>query len=529
MAVSTRTPLKTSAARSLADASGVTTRLDFAGWREAARGFLQQRVPPSEAHFTGAQTSLFAPSLFAPSPSSSSSAAPQSINVPRAFLDLARLVTCHTDPSRLDLLYRLLWRLQEQRGLLDDLADVDVSQARRLEKNVHRDIHKLHAFVRFREIKAAPNSANNSNDSNDSNDSSSLDVDHFVAFHRPDFFVVQEATPFFARRFPQMRWSIMTPKGSAFFVDGVLSFGDAVHVDGFDGVDDAEALWRTYYAAIYNPARANPTAMRSEMPQKHWRTLPEASLIPALLQEAARRTSAYVDASGPDKAGARPFIPRGRPALAQLREAAVGCTGCALALTTSTSCPTQVVFGEGPATARVMIVGEQPGDEEDRVGRPFVGPAGRLLDELLVQAGIDRAQLYLTNTVKHFRHQLTETAAVGGTRERTKKHRLHERPTAADVKACRPWLDSEVAAIAPAAILCLGQTAARAVVDPRFEVGTGRGVVLTTSYAPRTVVTWHPAAILRAAPELQQQMRAQLLADLRLAVFEDGSSAGASP
>ncbi len=482
----------------------MTTRLDFAAWRAAARGFLQAGVPPAEARFASAQTSLFA----APS---SSLATPRSINVPRAFLELARLVSCHTDPERLELLYRLLWRLQQQRGLLDDLADVDVSQARRLEKNVHRDIHKLHAFVRFREIKGT---ATNGDDDN------GVTVDHFVAFHRPDFFIVQEGTPFFARRFPQMRFSIFTPKGSAFFVDGTLSFGDAVHVDPFDGVDDAESLWRTYYAAIYNPARANPTAMRSEMPQKHWRTLPEASLIPALLQEAARRTSAYVDASGPDKAGARPFIPRGRPALAQLREAAVGCTGCALAATTSTSCPTQVVFGEGPATARVMIVGEQPGDEEDRAGRPFVGPAGRLLDELLIEAGLERAQLYLTNAVKHFRHQLTEHASS--------KHRLHERPTAADVKACRPWFDSEVAAIQPAVIVCLGQTAARVVVDPRFEVGAGRGAVLATSYAPRTVVTWHPAAIVRAAPEQQPQMRAQLVADLRLAVQNDAVVAGVS-
>ena len=485
----------------------MTAPLDFESWRTAARSFLMQRVPPSQAIFAASQTSLFAPSSLASSLASSASpaASASAVNVPRAFLDLARLVCCHTDLHRFDLLYRLLWRLQTQRALLDDAADVDVCYARRLEKNVHRDVHKMHAFVRFREIKGTD----------------SDDRDRFVAFHRPDFFVVKEATPFFARRFPEMCWSIMTPKGSAFFVDGVLGFGDAVHHDEFDGVDDAEALWRTYYAAIYNPARANPDAMRTEMPQKHWRTLPEARLIPGLLQEAARRTSRYVDASGPEGAGARPFIPRGRPSLAQLHQAAVRCTGCALATTTTTYCPTQVVVGEGPADAQLVIVGEQPGDEEDLVGRPFVGPAGRLLDELLAEAGLDRAALYLTNTVKHFRHELVPSTSASTSTivqiEKTKKQRLHQRPTAADVKACRPWLESEIAAIEPRVIVCLGQTAARALVEPRFEVGVGRGEVLTTSFAPQTIVTWHPAAVLRAEPAQRLTLRAQLLDDLRLA------------
>lgn len=476
----------------------------FVRWRERARDFLRQGVPPADAVFARPQASLFA----APSSSSSSassSAGSSSVNVPRRFLELARLVCCHTDEARFDLLYRLLWRLQHQRALLDDAADVDVNAVRRLEMAVHRDIHKMYAFVRFRETRGAP-----------IGDGVVDGVDDgvaYVAFHRPDFFIVEEATPFFARRFPEMRWAIFTPRGSALFSPspqgasqqrGGLTFGAAVHVDpGAD--DDVEDLWRTYYAAIYNPARAMPRAMRAEMPQKHWRTLPEARLIPGLLQDAQRRTRSYVDAAGPDDAGARPFLPHGPVGLAQLRDAAVACTGCPLAQTTATSCPTQVVFGEGPDDARLVLVGEQPGDEEDVAGRPFVGPAGRLLDALLLEAGIDRGGVYLTNTVKHFRH------------ERQGKRRIHQRPTAHDVTACRPWLEREIAIVQPTVIVCLGQTAARAVVDPRCEVGDRRGAVIVTAFAPRTVVTWHPAAILRAEGERAATMRQELVDDLRLA------------
>ncbi|HEY1099133.1 MAG TPA: UdgX family uracil-DNA binding protein [Myxococcota bacterium] len=467
-----------------------TTTPRFEAWRAEARSFLLARTPPSQARFGGAQASLFgAPTATATTTTTTT------FTAPRAFLDLARTVSCHTASDRNDLLYRLLWRLQDKRDLLDDAADVDVCAARRLEKGVHRDIHKLHAFVRFREAVADDG------------------VACLVAFHRPDFFVVEAATPFFARRFPNDRWSIATPKGTASFIDGTLQFGAAVDVDPFAGVDDVEELWRTYYGAIFNPARARPEAMRAEMPIKHWRTLPEARLIPELLQQAQQRTSTYVDADSPKDGGARPFIPKQRVTLPQLREAAVGCTGCALSRTTATSCPTQVVFGEGPDDARIVIVGEQPGDEEDKVGRPFVGPAGRLLDELLRDAGLDRAALYLTNTVKHFRHTLTTTTDGAG---RPKKHRLHERPAATDVRACRPWLEREIATLQPTTILCLGQTAARAVVDPRAEVRALRGQVVTTSFAPRTIVSWHPAAILRADDATAMTMRAELLADLRL-------------
>lgn len=167
--------------------------------------------------------------------------------------------------------------------------------------------------------------------------------------------------------------------------------------------------------------------------------------------------------------------------LASLREAAAGCTACPLHLT-----GTQTVFGEGPADARVMFVGEQPGDKEDQEGRPFVGPAGRLFDELLEEAGIDRDEAYVTNAVKHFKWQPRG------------KRRIHQKPNAAEIAACRPWLDAELSVIKPKALVCLGATAAQALLGRQFRVSKDRGVPVESDLAPVVMATVHPSSILRS-------------------------------
>jgi DNA polymerase len=173
-----------------------------------------------------------------------------------------------------------------------------------------------------------------------------------------------------------------------------------------------------------------------------------------------------------------------KPTLTTLREAVQGCRACDLYKDT-----TQAVFGEGAARAEVMLVGEQPGDREDREGHPFVGPAGRMLDRALVEAGIDRTLAYVTNVVKHFHHS-----------ERGKR-RIHQRPRAEHIKACRPWLDAELAAVKPHVLVCLGAVAAQALVGRQVRVTQDRGRPLESDLAPVVVVTIHPSSILRERDE----------------------------
>jgi DNA polymerase len=181
-----------------------------------------------------------------------------------------------------------------------------------------------------------------------------------------------------------------------------------------------------------------------------------------------------------------------------LRKAAAGCTNCPLYRNA-----TQTVFGEGPERAVVMLVGEQPGDQEDRQGRPFVGPAGRILDEALADAGIPRDRTYVTNAVKHFKWK-----ARG-------KRRIHDKPNWSEVAACRPWLEGEAGAIQPQAIVALGATAARAVAGRTVAITRERGQPLESDLAPFVVATFHPSAVLRAQ-DRRDEMQAALTEDLRI-------------
>jgi uracil-DNA glycosylase len=187
-----------------------------------------------------------------------------------------------------------------------------------------------------------------------------------------------------------------------------------------------------------------------------------------------------------------------RRSLAALREAAAGCRGCDL-----WSNATQTVFGEGTASADVMLVGEQPGDAEDREGRPFVGPAGRLLDRALEEAGIDRAATYVTNVVKHFKWQ-----GRG-------KRRIHQKPNWTEIAACRPWLDAEFAVVQPRVLVCLGATAAQALLGRDFRVSRSRGELVDSPLAEIVTATVHPSSILRARDDEREREYAAFVEDLK--------------
>src|SRR6266446_2493426 len=189
------------------------------------------------------------------------------------------------------------------------------------------------------------------------------------------------------------------------------------------------------------------------------------------------------------------FFPK-RKSLKAFREAAADCKACDL-----WERGTQTVFGEGARRAEVMFVGEQPGNEEDLSGKPFVGPAGRLLDDALIEAGIDRTHTYVTNVVKHFKW------------EPRGKRRIHKKPNAHEIGACRPWLDTEIALVKPRAIVCLGATAAQALLGRRFKVTTGRGAFVASSLAPVVLATVHPSSILRAPDDESRRREMQRFVD----------------
>jgi probable DNA metabolism protein len=411
----------------------------------------------------------------------------------RALLDPALL---HSDAERFALAYRLLRRLRCEPHLLAIASDRDISRARDLAKAVRRDKHKMTAFVRFRETRG--------------DDGQPV----YVSWFEPDHHIVAATAPFFVRRFANMRWSILTPRRSAHWDGQQLTIGAGAEVAQAANDDPLEEIWRTYYAHIFNPSRLMVGAMRAHMPKKYWHNLPEASLIAPLIATAQQRSHDMIGAAptAPRRAAVAKTAPvcsplhfsgayAGFASLKQLREEGARCQGCPLHANA-----TQAVPGEGPTDARLMLVGEQPGDEEDLAGRPFVGPAGRLLDIALQRAGIDRSACFVTNAVKHFKFE-----ARG-------KRRLHRNPDRQEIERCRWWLDAERALIKPDLIVALGASAARSLIGRPVKVGEIRGQLIPLSASESLLVTVHPSYLQRLQGEdVKRREWHRFLGDLRLA------------
>ena len=223
---------------------------------------------------------------------------------------------------------------------------------------------------------------------------------------------------------------------------------------------------------------------------------------PILRAKAKQAKAPCTDKVGAITGSAADFMPQ-NPTIPKMREAANGCRGCALYL-----CSSHAVFSDGPLKARVMVVGEQPGDVEDKLGKTFVGPAGRLLDKVLDEVGLDRSELYLTNAVKHFKWA----------RATTNKRRIHKTPSAGEVRACFPWLKTEMKLLEPEIIVCLGATAAKAILGNSFSVMKSRGVPQKSPWAPLVIATVHPSSVLRAPSDQRGQARADFVADIRKVV-----------
>lgn len=252
---------------------------DFEGWRRTARRLLSAGVAPQDVVWRAddERDLFFNPEQELPEPTTGI------ILAPRAFVETASQAALNGDPERFAVLYRLLWRLQSERRLMNLASDPDVARVRTMAKAVYRDIHKMHAFVRFRLV------------------TDDDGAERFIAWHEPDHHIVEAAAPFFMRRFANMAWTILTPRRSADWNGEDLAFGPGAAARAAPGADDLEDVWRGYYGAIFNPARLNVKAMRAEMPKRFWRNLPEAALIKPLTEAAAARTEAMIakEASAP--------------------------------------------------------------------------------------------------------------------------------------------------------------------------------------------------------------------------------------
>jgi DNA polymerase len=347
----------------------------------------------------------------------------------------------------------------------------------------------MHAFVRFREIDG-----------------------RFVAFFEPEHHVVRRAATFFVNRFTNMRWAILTPELSIHWDGEHLSEGPgAARADAPSG-DPLEETWRTYYASIFNPARLKVGAMLKEMPRKYWRNMPETSLVQPLIAGAQAREAEMIQRSSADATivreglkhaieAERSIEPGGnlRASWEALLKDARKCTRCDLYKNA-----TQTVFGEGPLDASIMFVGEQPGDQEDLAGRPFVGPAGALFDAALEKAGIDRSTVYVTNAVKHFKFV-----------PRGKK-RIHSKPNAGEITACRWWIDHERELIRPPVTVALGATAAHSLFGKAMAIGKNRGASLSLADGSECWITVHPSFLLRIPEEdRRREERALFVRDLK--------------
>ena len=454
--------------------------VDFAGWRAASRRLALAGIPPDLAVWSvGTSSDLFADPGQTPAPTAA-------FSVPRALLELAETAIQANDPARFALLYALIWRAHRgEKRILEDMADPLVQRVHRLAQAVRRDTHKMRAFLRFRAVQAE-------------------ETTRYVAWFEPTHFILEANTGFFIRRFATMTWSILTPYRSAHWDGSELRLAEGASPAEVPDDDHLETYWRAYFSAIFNPARLKVDAMTSEMPKKYWRNLPEAAAIPELIRHAQSRTYAMVN---------QPVFSPERPARAAAhatpaREEAGTLGALAQEAATCRLCPlwqpaTQTVFGEGPAQARLMMVGEQPGDQEDLAGRPFVGPAGQMLDRAIAEAGIDRKLVYITNAVKHFKF------------EPRGKRRIHATPDRMEIEACRFWLDQERALLKPAITILLGASAARAVLGRAVTISRERGRLIPLPYG-QAMVTVHPSYLLRL-PDEESKAREylNLVTDLR--------------
>lgn len=442
---------------------------NFAQWRAAARALLAQGVRPEEVDWrdgASADASLF------DAPETAPAAPPveegiSSLRIPRDLLQQLETASCYRQPRRYALLYRILWRWQQGEREAWSAADEDGLELASMIKAVKREEHDMHAYVRFRERQ-------------------SDEGPRFVAWIEPTHDVLARVGRHFAERMGKASWMIATPDATLAWDGHRLEMAPPLPAPPTRQDDQGEALWLSYYRSTFNPARVNARLLQSHIPARHWKNLPESQVVPAMVKNAtagARKIGQF-EAVGRRQGStipiaaehAQPRRPRNAPAKEKLDQ----CRRCEL-----WERATQAVPGKGAAHARIMLVAEQPGDQEDLAGEPLIGPAGKLLDEALAAAGVARDSLYLTNAVKHF-----------GWEPRGKR-RIHKTPSQRNIDACHVWLEEELAKVQPKVIVALGSTALKAVSGMR-QVKLNESLGQPLEVDGRLVVScYHPSYVLR--------------------------------
>jgi DNA polymerase len=399
----------------------LSSETDWDGWRQAARRLVLAGIEPAELSWSVGGQ---------PDPLPDASG---SFNVSRALVSLASVAFQAREPERFGLLYSLVWRSHAGEKLLEDGDDPDLLLARRMALAVRADAHRMRTNTRF--LPAG-------------------DDGRCVGWYAPAHFVLEANAQLIARRFPDLAFSIVTPDGAAHWDGSSLLFGS-----GLRHAEDDEALqawWDRHGAALLEQARAGTS-------------VPEAED----LDEVPRP---------PDQPALGPVVLRTVSDTALIRAAkdAASCQRCPLF-----GPATQVVFGEGSADSTVMFVGEQPGDQEDVIGRPFVGPAGQMMDRAMEEAGIDRRSVYVTNSVKHFKFV------------QRGKRRIHQTPEVPEIQACGGWLDIERDRVRPRLLVLMGGSAARAVMGRPVTISRERGRPMQLPDGQTAFVTVHPSYLLR--------------------------------
>jgi DNA polymerase len=394
---------------------------DWDGWRQAARALVMAGVEPPALTWSVGGTAEALPE------------AAGTFHLPRALVSLASVAIQAREPERFGLLYSLVWRAHAGEKLLDDNADPDLALARHLALAVRADAHRMRTMMRFLPVD---------------------DGRRFLGWFEPTHHILQANALLMAKRFADRTWSVVTPDGAAHWDGSALLFGS-----GLRHVADDEALaawWDQHRERLLEEATQDVSVPEAEALDEAPRPLDRPALGPVMM----------------------PLRPDA--ALVRATREALTCHRCPLY-----EPATQTVFGEGPSGAAVMFVGEQPGDQEDTIGRPFVGPAGQIMDRAMEEAGIDRRAVYVTNAVKHFK--FTPRG----------RRRIHQTPEVPEIQACGFWLDVERTHVHPNLLVLMGGSAARAVLGRAVTISRERGRVFAMPNGQKVFVTVHPSFLLR--------------------------------
>ncbi|WP_338767565.1 UdgX family uracil-DNA binding protein [Massilia sp. METH4] len=480
----------------------------FDEWRAAARDLIVRRLPPESVQWStqdggGDLLSGMPPVVVAGSkvvdevvaqtPDMSSDPPPR---ISRQLMELLQSAACYRAPDRWAFLYRVLWRWHHGEHEVISMADEDGARLHHMAKAVRHEEHDMHAYLRFRE---RPEEAGEP---------------RFVAWFEPAHDVLPQVARHFARRMGKTSWMIATPDATVLWDGATLHTGEALARSAADFDDAGEALWLTYYRSIFNPARLNADIMHGHIRQRFWKNLPEAAVVPHMVTQAAAgaRKVGQLDTVGKRGGTTIPISSEKAAPERQQPSSLDECRRCDLWQNA-----TQAVGGQGARRAKIMLVGEQPGDQEDLAGKPFVGPAGELLDKAMDEAGMDRRTVYVTNAVKHFKW------------EPRGKRRLHKTPAQKEVMACHYWLEAELESIGPDVLVALGSTALKSILQ------TGSVTMKDYMGAPfehdgrMVVVTYHPSYALRVPDrESRHAAFAAIVEALKTAQrLADGESPGA--